>query len=427
MARTNPMRVCFAAVSADEDTVPYGYQQARLLSAALAWRLKDMGVEKGSYVLVDLPNMAVYPLLVLAAAYGGFGLIPLNFGLPEMEKSARVYELRRMLGSDLAFVVDKTNVMPLIRWAIDFLAGKHEVRRDESSLGANLTQRTLGGKSVRGGSLSLPFTGSRRNTEQSRQSMSKSAQEVCLHYADRQAHIFNEKSPAFIFSTTDGTGSTRLVCHSWSSMLESAHAANDGLGVDQMAVWQCVLPLFTVEGMQVLLRGLCGCNSFVLYQRFDAGRILSDIGRFRVTHIAVEPRRLAALLQTSPQAFSYYRCVLLERTDGGTNIDPDLFDAARRANPHVRVTYGLPETAGMIAVEDDAAFDPNYSLTCAMRPLPGCTVQALGADAQGYGSLGVKTPGLFARYLDGTGGHMRNGFYLTGDVAAVYRDLIYIR
>lgn len=428
MARQNPMRVCFAAIDAEGRDVPYGYQQTRLLSAAIAWRLQEFGADKGTYVMVDLPNIAIYPLLVLAAAYGGFGLVPMDYTLQPIEKEARKQALARQLEDDLVFCIDKTNVLPLMRWAIDFLAGKHEVRvQEEGSLGANLTQRTTG-NSGRISTRSSSFRFSQPRPEVSRANQSKTAQETCIHFAERQSHLFNLGAPAFIFSTTDSRGRSKAVCHTWRTMLGNAAAANEALAADRMAVWQCVLPLWTVEGMQVVLRGLAGRNSFVLYRRFDPEMVLEDVQRYRVTHIALDPGRLAKLLETGAPEFAQYACVLVDCGQAARKNDVRLFKAARRASNHVRLAYGTPETAGMVAVEDDLVRDDNGAgMVCAMRPLNGCDLQISNPDGQGFGMLWVKTPGLSEGYLDGTPIRTRNGFYVTGDQAALYRERLYLR
>ena len=433
MARTNPMRVCFAAVDADGHDVPYGYQQTRLMSAAIAWRLQEFGARKGSYVMVDLPNIAIYPLLVLAGAYGGFGLVLMDYQLPPQEKEARKLVFSRDLGDDLVFCIDKTNVLPLMRWAIDFLAGKHEVRtQEEGSLGANLTQRTMGGKSPNGRAGSFRFSGggqiARGNSGANRANQSKNAQDTCVHFAERQGHLFNLNAPAFIFTATDARGRMRAVCHSWRSILANTQAANEALAADRMAVWQCVLPLWTVEGMQVVLRGLAGCNSFVLYRRFDANQVLKDVRRYRVTHIAVDTQRLAKLLDVGSAEFAQYACVLVDCGKAARRSDVRIFKAARRASNHVRLAYGTAETAGMVAVEDDLVEDEGGNgMVCAMRPLSGCDLQVSNPDGQGFGALSVRTAGMFDGYLDGQSPRMRNGFFITGDEAALYRERLYLR
>ena len=428
MARTNPMRVCFAAVDAEGKDVPYGYQQTRLLSAAIAWRMQEFGAEKGTYVMVDLPNIAIYPLLVLAAAYGGFGLVPMDYTEQPIDKEARKQALARQLGDDLVFCIDKTNVLPLMRWAIDFLAGKHEVRvQEEGSLGANLTQRTTS-NSGRISQRSSSFRFSQPRAEVSRASQSKMAQETCIHYAERQGHLFNLNAPAFIFSTVDSRGRSRAVCHSWRSILGNAAAANEALAADRLAVWQCVLPLWTVEGMQVVLRGLAGQNSFVLYRRFDPELVLEDVRRYRVTHIALDPGRLAKLLETGAPEFAQYACVLVDCGKTARQNDVRIFKAARRLSNHVRLAYGTPETAGMVAVEDDLVRDDGGAgIVCAMRPLSGCDLQVSNPDGQGFGALSVRTPGLFDGYLDGSPVRTRNGFFVTGDEAALYRERLYLK
>ncbi len=391
MAQKNPMRVCFASIDADGSDVPYGYQQTRLLSAAIAWRMQEFGAKRNTYVMVDLPNLPIYPLLVLAAAYGGFGLVLMDYTAPPAKKEEQKAAFSRELGEDLVFCIDKTNVLPLMRWAIDFLAGKHEVRaQEEGSLGANLTQRTVNGRGQTGRSGGFLFSGgngqrnsgsfgsggfggNNSNSAANRANQSKAAQDTCVHFAERQSHLFKLDAPAFIFGVEDSAGRSRAVCHTWRSMLGSAKASMRALDCGPMTVWQCVLPLWTMEGLQVVLRALVGSNSFVLYRRFDTGQVLHDVARYRVTHIALTPAQLDALLQEQEQvalrvaagasmsmpadAFSQYACVLVECDTRKHRGDIRTFKAARRASNHVRLSYGTVETAGMLAVEDDLVRD----------------------------------------------------------------------
>ncbi|MBQ3386653.1 MAG: hypothetical protein IJG53_04955, partial [Eggerthellaceae bacterium] len=71
--------------------------------------------------------------------------------------------------------------------------------------------------------------------------------------------------------------------------------------------------------------------------------------------------------------------------------------------------------------------DSPSGMVCAMRPLSGCDLQISNPDGQGFGMLWVKTPGLSEGYLDGTPIRTRNGFYVTGDQAALYRERLYLR
>ena len=48
-------------------------------------------------------------------------------------------------------------------------------------------------------------------------------------------------------------------------------------------------------------------------------------------------------------------------------------------------------------------------------------------DAQGFGTLGVRTPGLFGGYLDEGFGRRSNDYFLTGDEAALFRERLYLR
>lgn len=77
-------------------------------------------------------------------------------------------------------------------------------------------------------------------------------------------------------------------------------------------LWQIALPLYHVGGLQMVVRSLLNANPFILYQRFDAERVLADAARRGATHISVVDKMLQDMLASShASGVGRYECILL--------------------------------------------------------------------------------------------------------------------
>ena len=59
--------------------------------------------------------------------------------------------------------------------------------------------------------------------------------------------------------------------------------------------------------------------------------------------------------------------------------------------------------------------------------LPGYEARIVDPDAQGFGRLAVKGPGVFEGYLNARAAHTVDGFFLTGDTAALAAGRLYVK
>ena len=400
-ARTYPDKVFLTFVDAEGGEVSYTYRQARMLAAAVARRLMDKGVRRGDYVSIDLPNCPEYVFLALAAGYGSFALVCLNHRLTAAEKLTRLLELERE-GMRVACRVDEARAARLM----DFAGAVLEMGEQEAEAVAD---DGLG-----------PAAGARRRQRSGViMGARQDAIEDTIHFAEREAHLFDEKQPALVMFTSGTTGKPKAVALTWQQLMGAAGASNRVLSQRGSGLWQAVLPLFHIGGFQVLVRSVLNRTPLRLYARFDAARVLRDGENRRVTHLSVVDKMLQDLLAADTRgALAGYRCILL----GGGPLNASTIGRALAAGVRVYASYGMTETSSQIANTLVTA-----DFTGGLKLLPGYSARIVDPDDAGFGRLAVRGPGVFSGYLNAHGAFTVDGYFLTGDTAALYDGAIYVR
>lgn len=381
-AQARPDAVFFSYVDQAGQEMTFTYRQTRLLAAQLARRLRDKGVFPGDMVAVDLPNCPLYVMLVLAAAYGGFGLVVLNHRLTDAEKLTRTLELERC-GIRIAYRVNAGNEPRLFEQVCNsLLRGESPSGRVDDSLGGVV--------------------------------------EDAIHFAERAAHTFDAGHRALIMFTSGTTGKPKGAELTWRNLVEAAEASNRVLSPRTLTrgLWQAVLPFFHVGGFQVLVRSVCSRWPLRVYERFDAGRILHDAVELHATHISVVDKMLQDMLNARPDALSGYHCLLL----GGGPLNANTVSRALEARARVYASYGMTETSSQVA---NTLITPQF--TGGLRLLPGYSARIVEPDAEGFGRLALRGPGVFSGYANGRAAFTVDGFFLTGDTAALHEGCLYIR
>ena len=444
--RRFPQRTCFTFVEDDGAEVAYSYREVRMLAAALAWHLRHRGVQRGSAVAVDLSNGPMYVMLLLAAAYGGFFLVALNNRLTSGEKLTRVLELKRAAGITPAYSVDSDGVKALYDHVTTLLAGEDPRTRGSEPRGgrrvfaggsaperASRTHSAFSGRTIAAeatarstralGRAKPGRDARRRQDEMDRQD----AVELVMHFAERTSRTFSMDARALVMFTSGSTGKPKAVPLSWANLCGSAEAANRALSRAGEGMWQAALPLFHVGGFQAVVRSLLNGSPFILYRRFDAQRVLQDAARMHATHISVVDKMLQDMLDLAERAgdasvearaLRSYQCILL----GGAAANPKTLERVVTARARVYASYGMTETSSQIA---NALVDKRFD--GGMKLLSGYTVRVVDPDAEGFGKLAVRGPGVTAGYLNAHTPRTMDGFLLTGDTAAFENDYLYLR
>lgn len=381
-AQARPESVFLSYVNGAGEEMTFTYRQTRLLAAQLARRLRDKGVFPGDMVSVDLPNCPLYVILALAAAYGGFGLVALNHRLTDAEKLMRLLELERC-GVRIAYRVDAENEPRLFEQVCNsLLRGDARAGRVDDSLGGIV--------------------------------------EDAIHFAERAAHTFDPDRRALIMFTSGTTGKPKGAELTWTNLIEAAQASNRVLSPRSLSrgLWQAVLPFFHIGGFQVLVRSVCSRWPLRLYERFDAARVLRDGVEMHATHISVVDKMLQDLLRENAAALAQYQCILL----GGGPLNANTVAQGLAARARLFASYGMTETASQVA---NTLVTPQF--TGGLRLLPGYSARIVEPDAEGFGRLALRGPGVFSGYVNARAAFTVDGFFLTGDTAALHEGCLYIR
>ena len=416
MVRLNPQRTCFSYVDKDGNIEALSYRETRMIAAGLASLLRRRGVALGDAVAVDLPNQPACVFLLLAAAYGGFTLVTLNNRLTDAEKQARLLDLQRSRAFNVAYTVDESNVANLIRTVANDATGTAEAagpgHAQRTSFYARTNIATAEARSTRalGRAGRSRGAAARRREDEARQD----ALESVIHFAERGAHVFDRGATAVVMFTSGTTGRLKAVPLTWENLCGSAAVSNASLNRHGEGLWQIALPLYHVGGLQMVVRSLLNANPFILYQRFDAERVLVDAARRGATHISVVDKMLQDMLASShASGVGRYECILL----GGGPLNAQTLGCALAMRARVYASYGMTETASQIA---NALVTPGF--TGGMSLLEGYEARIVDAGPDGFGRLAVRGPGLFGGYLNARAAYTADGFFLTGDTAAIAPD-----
>lgn len=416
MVRLNPQRTCFSYVDKEGNIEALSYRETRMIAAGLASLLRRRGVTLGDAVAVDLPNQPACVFLLLAAAYGGFTLVTLNNRLTDAEKQARLLDLQRSRAFNVAYTVDESNVANLIRTVANDATGTAEAagpgHAQRTSFYARTNIATAEARSTRalGRAGRSRGAAARRREDEARQD----ALESVIHFAERGAHVFDRGATAVVMFTSGTTGRSKAVPLTWENLCGSAAVSNASLNRHGEGLWQIALPLYHVGGLQMVVRSLLNANPFILYQRFDAERVLADAARRGATHISVVDKMLQDMLVSShASGVGRYECILL----GGGPLNAQTLGRALAMRARVYASYGMTETASQIA---NSLVTPGF--TGGMSLLEGYEARIVDAGPDGFGRLAVRGPGLFGGYLNARAAYTADGFFLTGDTAAIAPD-----
>lgn len=382
-ARIAPAKDFLTFVDASRHKEIFSYRRVRMLSAFLAFHLQEKGVQPGDAVAVDLPNGPAFVCLALAAAYGGFTLACINQRLTPLEKKARVHELGT-LGIRVTATVDGKRAAQMLSFAEKALAtGNYQ-----------LSHRAIMGEK-------------------------QDVHDDAIHFAERAAHLFDKDARAIIMFTSGTTGRPKAVPLTWRMLETAAHAANQALDFGRGSQWQAVLPFFHIGGFQVLVRSICAGTPLVVYQKFDPAQVLRDVRQCRISHVSVVDKMLQDLLDADKEdALSRYQCILL----GGAAPNQATLQRACQRGIALYASYGMTETSSLMAASRvRSGFDGNLQL------LQGYVARIVDPDPMGFGALAVQGPGVFDGYMNARAPRTVDGFFLTGDVAALRGQKIHVR
>lgn len=418
LAREAGGKVFFHA-QMDEGPLSFSYRQTRFAACALARELAKRGVTAGSYVACNLYNSPAFVFLVLAAAYGGFTLAVLNPRLSDEERLLRKVELEnaaqrahtvatRRATQGLQPQLSQPAQPSQLSTHADASPARHTANPTPIEIldEAAVNRLLLEGMGMRVSEL---------GKDDGILEMTPAVMDV-LDEATRRERAFDYTCTGIIMFTSGTSGTPKATELTWQALAGSARAANERLAIPGKGIWQMVLPLCHIGGLQVMVRSLLNKNPFILYERYRPSLILNDALTYRVTHISVVDKMLADLLESDhDRIISQYRCILL----GGAALNHKTIRKALRAKASVFASYGMTETSSMIAC---APITRGFTGELAL--LPGYEVRTMRADERGIGQLHVKGPGVFKGYLNARASFTADGWFVTGDQARFAHGLL---
>ena len=163
----------------------------------------------------------------------------------------------------------------------------------------------------------------------------------------------------------------------------------------------------------------------MLTSKFDAAETNDVLAAERATIASVVPTMLHAMLDEHEDRsssvswrdrFPSLRVVLV----GGGPLSEALAERALHVGVPLVTTYGLTETASQVSTSTvaETAEDPTH---CG-RPIEGLEIRVREPDENGFGTLCVRGPQIFAGYFDDparTRARFDAGWLLTGDIGRI--------
>jgi o-succinylbenzoate---CoA ligase len=150
---------------------------------------------------------------------------------------------------------------------------------------------------------------------------------------------------AIVVHTSGSSGRPKPIELTYGNWLWSTLGSCVALGLDPEERWLCALPLSHVGGLSIVLRSAITATTAIVHERFDAERMLYELGRPEgATMVSLVPTTLQRLLDAGLRSPPVLRWALL----GGAPVTPSLVGRAAAHNVPVATTYGLTEACSQV-------------------------------------------------------------------------------
>ena len=374
------------------------YGQVNAQSTALATALRELGIEAGDRIALDLPNWTEFVIGMFAAAKLGAVIVPLNprYTVPELQ-----YMLRH---SESAVVVtaEEFGGVDYLELFEGFLTSLPELQYLVTVGEADLwyDDRIYQFEDLLSSGSGRPFE--RANSD---------------------------PTETFAILYTSGTmGKPKGVALSHASLLTAAAQTVEALGLTPDDVVFGVTTVFHVFGLGPGILGTMAAGaSLVLQEQFEPAEALSLIEAHRATvHYGVPTVFITELRELEER--SYDLSSLRIGVVAGAPIGDELVRRIRKELcPNLGVAYSLTETASTVAMTRPDDPEEKQVFTVG-RPLPGVDLRILDFDGtilpeESLGEIGVKGPGVMRGYYRQPGETAQafdeDGYFQTGDLGMI--------
>jgi fatty-acyl-CoA synthase len=373
------------------------YEQVEADAVALASAFRDLGIEAGDRVAVDLPNQPEWIIALLAAARMGAVVVPLNpfLGYRELKYQLRHAEASLTIAVESLGDQDYVEVfddligeLPDLQYLV--LVGQEDFWYDDRVFQFD----------------SLVNRGRRRPMELSA--------------------LDPESGPLAILYTSGTTGKPKGVVLTHRNLVQDAMLTAEVLSLVESDRVLAAVPMFTIFGVHVVIMTLLNGSTLVLQEQFDPPETLELIESEEITVFHGVPTMFELLMRD--RSFRGSRLSTL-RTGivAGSPVSEDLVNRIR-GWCQVQIAYGLTETGPTVTITRDED-PPDLRQTTVGRPLDGVEVKVVDlktGDLHGpeaVGELAVHGPNVMAGYYrmpTETGrSFTAAGHFLTGDLAII--------
>lgn len=148
-------------------------------------------------------------------------------------------------------------------------------------------------------------------------------------------------------STQNSQESVKVIALKTQAFINSAKRVNTEFGINESSVWGCVLPLFHVGGLGILMRAYA-VGASVIYSSWDKFSP-TWLNENKITHLSLVPTQIFEIVQKNWKAPAYLQTVFV----GGSELNAELAKQAKSLGWPLVQTFGMTETASMIAIKKD--------------------------------------------------------------------------
>lgn len=186
-----------------------------------------------------------------------------------------------------------------------------------------------------------------------------------------------------LFATSGTTGSPKWVLHSEAGLDHCARVVNEHFDCTAEDTWGLALPEFHVGGYCLTHRArLAGGRVARFEQRWNAIEFTNWLRQQKVTVTSLVPTQVHDLIKSRQASPSQLRVALI----GGAHLPEGLFAEAVALGWPLVVSYGMTETAGLVAASRLHSRE--------LHPLPGWHLGTTENEL-----LTISGEGLFSGYL----------------------------
>ena len=389
----NPHAPCLWAAGTS-----WSYSRVASQVRALAVGLRNLGVEPGDRVAVDLPNWPEFVVSALAVAEAGAVLVPIN---PDCSPREFRFILRN---SEAAVAISAEE------WrGVDYLQRFERLLTELPDLQYVVT---VGEEDLWYDDRIFQF------------------EDLIATGRGREAphvEVDPAREPCAILYTSGTTGAPKGVVLTHDNLVRTALATAGRLGLGRADRTLCSVPLANIFGLTAILTTLGTGGALVLQETFDAAEALALAAEREATVAHGVPTMFVMLLRAIDEAAARpasLRTGLIAGAPVGAALAREV---RRRLVPDLEIAYGLTETSPTVSITTSADPEPKRAHTVG-RPLDGVEIKVLEEDGsvlpdESVGELAVRGYNVMRGYFRQPGQTRKtmteDGFLKTGDLAMI--------